>query len=181
MGEYIDTRTDEEILSKRVTVQLYHKKILFLFEQVLESDPYKLGRFIEAVLVYTDTNGKTEILNKEQEPVTWAAFQQYKFELDKGTEQFIERSRKNSENAKRPRKSSNGMQSLSNASDRSQWQPSTENEIENDSKRQKKEWPPLTKLIGTDETVKQKLADMREHRDEVSQKNLSDTMEEKDK
>lgn len=88
-------RTDKEILAGRATVQFYHKRMLHILDNVLDGDLYKFGLFFAASLIYIDTQGDEVILDKDSDPIVWSAFQQYKYDLDKDSKKYIERSRKN--------------------------------------------------------------------------------------
>lgn len=91
---FVDNRTDEEILANRATVQLYADKMNHIFKNVLDSDYLRLGRLFEAILIYTLSNGKQVSLDKDSDPITWGAFQTYKYELDADAARYLDRSRK---------------------------------------------------------------------------------------
>lgn len=93
MSEFIDKRSDDEILAKRATVQLYIDKLLHIFKNVLDSDQKHFGLLFEAILLYARSADES-LISKERDPITWSAFQQYKFELDADTEKYISQSRK---------------------------------------------------------------------------------------
>lgn len=93
MSDFIDARTDDEILAKRATVQLYIDKLLHIYRNVLDSDQKRFGIIFEAILQYAKS-GDDSLISKTDDPITWSAFQQYKFELDADTEKYINQSRK---------------------------------------------------------------------------------------
>lgn len=93
MADFFDERTDDEILANRKTVQLYIDKLLHIYKNVLDSDQMRLGILFEAILQYAKF-GDDSLISKKDDPITWSAFQQYKFELDADTEKYINQSRK---------------------------------------------------------------------------------------
>lgn len=94
MSDFVDERTDDEILSNRATVQLYIGKLQHIFATVLDSDHQRFGVLFEAILQYA-RSGDDSLISKESDPITWSAFQQYKYELDSDTSKFLIKSRQN--------------------------------------------------------------------------------------
>lgn len=122
MSEFIDKRSDDEILADRATVQLYIDKLLHIFKNVLDSDQRHFGLLFEAILLYARSADES-LISKERDPITWSAFQQYKYELDADTSKFLAKSRKNA--AAGHKGGSKNKQTLANANERKQNNPNT--------------------------------------------------------
>lgn len=93
----MNERTDEEILRARATVMLYPKKVLHILSEVLGYNYEDFGLLMAMVMLYSigQSDEIDEEVLRKNNPTLWAAFQQYRYELDADAEAYIKKSRRN--------------------------------------------------------------------------------------
>lgn len=92
-------RTDKEILLKRETVQIRHKRIANALVDLGIDDEKSKGKLFEAILAYGENGG--EVLpgfDQSKEPMVYAAWIFIKQDLDADSKAYIKKSRQNSKN-----------------------------------------------------------------------------------